>query len=239
MEKPVNPDPAVAAEMTGAPETGLATRGDVAVGAVAGDFSQSDLRMPRLQIAYGVGGLAENFQPGDLVLAQDNLLVHKGEPLQLIVCSAVAYWKEYLSREQFASGTRPRTFMTEAEVRTNGGTTTWVGDKGPSFSKAMDLKMLIRKPKDLVCGLFGLTLSGVEYAPAVWSVDKSAYRRVSPVILSAAMFALKAKGLLSGLFELKTQTEKINGNVTVVPSIKLVGHNDEALVKEAMAALAV
>jgi hypothetical protein len=122
--------------------------------------------------------------------------------------------------------------MTEAEVAKNGGTTRWVNNVGPSFNSAMDLKLLLEKPEELVCGLFGISVGGKLYAPAIFSVDKSAYRRVAPVIVSTANFALRARGLISGVWELKNGVEKINGNNTVVPGIRLVEHLSDEAIKE-------
>lgn len=218
------------------PAVPAAVGGAMALGVMEGDISPNDLRLPRLQIAYGVGGLSENFNPGDWVLGGDNLLAHKGEPLNLIILHARLYWKQYLSRDQYAAGVRPATYLTEAEVHANGGTTQWAAgsdgrDIGPSFGRALHMKMLIEQPENLVCGLFGVDLgNGKVYAPAVWDVDKSAYRRAGITVTTAADFSLRKRGLLAGVFQVKTITEKIGTNLTVVPVMKLVGFNTDAVV---------
>lgn len=208
------------------------TSSAMALGAVEGDVSANDLRLPRLQIAYGVGRLAESFNPGDLVLGEDNLLVKKGEPLDVIILNARQYWKQYLSQAEFQAKMTPAVYLTEEEVLANGGTTAWQNNVGPTFNRALHMKLLIKQPKDIVCGLFGVELGeeGVTYAPAVWDVDKSAYRRIAPIVLSAAQFSLRAKGLLYGIFQITTRSEKINDNITIVPGIKLTGYNSDAVV---------
>jgi len=208
-------------------------QGNFALGTVQGEFSMEEMRLPRLQIAYGVGNLAENFNPGDFVLGGDNLLVHKGEPLRIIILTAGQYWKEYLSAEQFTAGLRPRSFLTEQEVHKEGGTTAWVNGVGPTFNRAMNIKMLIEQPKDVICGLFGVEIKDKIYAAAVWDVDKTAFKRVGPVVMSAAQFSLRTKGLLNGVFELANRVEKVgkNQNATVVPSIKLAGYNDDETIE--------
>lgn len=197
----------------------------------------SDIRLPRLQIVYGVGDLAMVYVPGDLVLGKENLLCHKSEPLNMIVLATYTYWKEYGTPEMNAQGLRPRAFATEKEVLANGGTTQWgpPGSPKPTFSKAIDLKILIRKPKDLVCGLFGTLLAddGFEYAPAIWTADKKAYGRVGPTIISNKNFALRTRGLISGLFELRVNIETTGNNpprVMPMPTFKLTGHNSDAVV---------
>lgn len=202
------------------------------LGTVEGDVSSSDIRLPRLQIAYGVGGLAENFHPGDLVLNGEDLLAKRGDVIFIVILSARQYWKEYLNKDQYASGDQPRTFQSEQEVHDNGGTTQWVNNVGPTFNRAMHLKLLIEQPKDIISGLFGIMLGDKTYAPAVWDVDKSAYRRVGPTVLTAARFNLRTRGLLSGVFSLSTRTEKINDNVTPVPVLRLSGHNSDETIEE-------
>lgn len=222
------PDGAVAEEMDG---TNLpAHRPKAVLGAVTGESGAGDFRLPRLQIAYGVGDLAATFNPGDLVLGGDTLLVHKGEPLKLIVLSAVQYWKEYPTQEMREARIMPRVFATAAEVQAAGGTTEWINGVGPTYSRAMDLNLLILKPKDIVSGLFGVKLDATdaEYAPAIFSVDKTAYQKVGTKIQTAANFSLRERGLLSGLWQLSTTSEKKkNGNMIIVPVFGLCGHNTD------------
>lgn len=197
------------------------------LGTIAGDTSPGDIRLPRLQLVHGVGSLSEMFHPGDVVLGGDNLLVEKGQPLDMIILSAQQYWKEYCGAGKYDPNHRPATYLTQEEVIAAGGTTRWENGIGPTFNRAMTLTLLIKQPKDLVCGLFGINIQDNVFAPAVWDVDKSAYRRVAPQVLTAAQFGLRARGLLSGMFQLVTKTEKINGNNTIVPAFKLIGHNDD------------
>lgn len=202
------------------------------IGTISGDTSLAALRLPRLHIAYGVGNLAKVFNPGDLVLGDDTLLVAKGQPLKVIIIRGTEYWKEYYSQKMRETKAAPRTFRTEAEVHAAGGTTAWIDNVGPSFSKALDLDLLIEKPAALVSGLFGLRVGDRVFAPARWTVDKTAYRRISKDVMYSATFALRERGLLSGTFEIQTTTAEINGNATIVPSIRLVSHNTNEEVAE-------
>lgn len=196
-----------------------------ALGVIDGDFTAQDLRLPRLQIAYGVGSLSERFNPGDWVLADDNLLASKNEPLNIVILQIHQYWKEYF--QKYDPQNVPRSFDHEEEVHAVGGTTKWENGVGPTFNRAMRLNMLIEQPKDLSCGLFGITIADKQYAIAVWDVDKSAFRRVGPAVLTAAQFSLRKRGMLSGIFQISTRTETINKNPTIVPNIKLAGFNSD------------
>lgn len=210
--------------------TSVAVRHEMSLGNMDGDVSVSDLRFPRLQIAYGVGGLAENFTPGDLVLDKEHQLASKGKAIRVIILNTLTYWKEYTA---YGTGQLPRTFATEKEANDAGLTTQWKNGEGPQCKKAMDIRMLVQKPEGLTCGLFGIEAGGTEWAPAIWSVDKTAYERVNGKITPVASFALKNLGLLYGAWDISTATEKTKtGNVITVPVIKYAGLNPEQLVKD-------
>lgn len=211
------------------PKMEVATPSTMELGQVEGEVNAGDIRLPRLQIAYGVGGLSETFNPGDLVLNAEELLVHKGEELRFIVVTARKYWKERLDQAAFAAGITPSTYTTEAEVIAAGGTTRWKDGVGPNYSPALNLRMLIEKPNNIVSGLFGIKVGDTEHAPAEWDIDKSAYKKAAPVILSASQFSLRKRGLLSGKFAVVTRSEKTrSGNMVVVPVVKLAAHNTDA-----------
>ena len=233
------PDAAVLAEMgEGSNLPAHRQSGEFVLGQVDdGDVGGSG-RPPRLQIAYGVGKLAVLFSQGDLVLNGDTMLVGKGEPLNIIVLGTTSYWKEYLGQEAYAANIHPRTFNTREEVLAVGGTVAWSKDPvsgksiGPTFSGAMDVKMLIEQPEGIVSGLFGVPLGNKLYAAAEYTVDKQAFGIVSGVINNAAKFALRTRGIYSATFELKTVVTQKAGKTSVLPSIKLLEHLTDDVVAE-------
>jgi hypothetical protein len=203
-----------------------------AVGTMSLNMDLSEIPLPRLQIAYGVGRLSADFNPGDLVLEDANLIAHKGEPVEAIILTVRQFWKEYLSTKMFQAGNMPRIFETEKEVLNAGGTTQFVGDEKPSFARAVELRMMLKKPDDLECGMFGIELpDGGMYAPAIFTLDKTAYRKAGPGLLTACMVALQGN-LLTGRFVITTKSEKIGNNMTVIPAVKLLPErNDDAVQK--------
>lgn len=241
-EEQALPDQATLSKLNESTE--VATRGNYAMGEVSGDVSSNDIPIPYLQIAYGVGGLADKFNPGDLVLDKEHLLVSKGHALTLVILHAHYYWKEYLDKEMRDMEMQPRSFATEEEVRTAGGTTKWVNDVGPTFSKAVALSTLLKRPEGIACSYFAIDVAGAKWAPAKWNVDKSAFRRkggrgVGPTLAKECRFALSSrtdlpenKRLLAGLWEVTVNFEMINGNNTPVPTLKLVGQNGAAFIEE-------
>jgi hypothetical protein len=203
------------------------------LGAMGGDVKASDLRLPRLQIAYGVGKLAASFSQGDLVLDNEHLLVHKKENLKIILWSTFTYWKEWLDNDAYSAGLRARTFNTEGEVHAAGGTTQW-GSEGqrPTFSRAVDLRMFIQKPDKVECGLFGIELDGKLYSPAVFTVDKLGFSKIWPTVQTAATFSLKTRGLPAGMWELSTDVKIEGGRTKVLPNIKLTGFNSPKVIED-------
>ena len=210
-------------------------RGTMELGAVQGEVDESELQLPRLQITYGVGKASANFNQGDLILAGESLIAKKGEPLQIIVLNATTYWKERLTKAGYDAGLFPRSYATEKEVSDVGGITKWSknpADPKPDFSLALNMKLFIEKPKDLVCAMFGIPVGGKDYAAAVWDVDKTAYKRVAPEIRNASRFSLRTRGLLSGVFTMFTRSEVVGNNPTIVPVMKLTGHNNDEVIEE-------
>ena len=205
---------------------------------------QVNYRLPRLKIAYGVGGLAVHFNQGDLVLnvggknGDFHLLAPKGQALNVIFLSVDSYWKQFLPKEAWDAGERPKEFRTTAEVEAAGGT--WEmppygsGRPLPSYGGAAHIKLFIEKPKETVCGLFGVEAAGNLYAPAIWSIDKGGYRSVMPVLKNDLGFALSKRGLLGGTYSIVTSvTVDTKSNRTkVLPNIKLVRHHSDEVVAE-------
>jgi len=204
---------------------GMLPQTPMALGATVSDDTEEKMSIPILKIAHGVGNLAEDYSPGDLVLDEEALLAHKGEPLKWIYIGAMKYWKEYLKYDP-SGETRPREFFTKKEVLENGGTVTWNKQtgEGPSFRRAMRLDMLIQQPEGIISHHFGVEIGDKVYAPARMFVEKGSYNNVAPKLKSAEDFSLRKRGLSSGLFELSTKSITYNtGNKSFVPQVRLIG----------------
>jgi hypothetical protein len=228
-------DPRKPAPAAQEPEMSLMHRPSMMVGELAGERTSEDVSFPWLNIAYGVGGLAQKgFNPGDVVLDDEYLLAKSGDPVLFIPVKSFLFWKEYLTQDMWAAGQTPKVFATLDEVKAAGGTTEWANGQGPTYSRAMDLRLLVQKPEGLVCGMFGLDLQGKVYAPARWSLDKTAFKRAGGPIIQAHDYALaKTGGMIGGTFEVRTHRSKTaSGNTTVIPVTRLVQTNSPELVAE-------
>ena len=224
----VEPDPSILGDVAPQPQTDYtpATASEHGLGGVTGEFTPSDIKFPELNVVYGTSKIIETFNVGDLVLGKENLLVSKGEPLNLVILGLNVYWKEYLSQEAFAAKIKPREFRSKAEVLAAGGTVEWINGNGPTFAQAGLFKLLIEKPEGVECSDFGIELDGRKFAVANWHLDKKGYQSVGPEVLRADMIALKpcsqdpAKRLWFGNWEVKVSIV-MNKQQQPVPTPKI------------------
>jgi hypothetical protein len=241
-------DPEVLAAMTdGANDTtAVAIPGDDSIGGFTGEAQTGVSLAPYLQINSGRSTKPMAGKAGDFVLDNDHLLVPLGQPLRMIILNANVYWKEYIDAANWSPEVRAKQFKTAAEVHASGGTTEWINNVAPSFKRAIAMKVLIQKPKDIMCMYFVIKLGGQEWAPAKWMLDKSAYERKNGRegfghdLSKACTFALAArkelpenKRLLAGLWDVTVGSVKVGTHSgIIVPFLKLAGQNDAAFIKE-------
>jgi len=210
----------------------------VTLGGFSGDTEDIAIRLPFLQISSGMGKL-EGFVKGSVVVGSESLIAGPGEPVMLTILSAQSFWKEYLSGAEFDPDVIPRSYATKADVLAAGGTTEWVDGKPPTFKQAGVMRVLVAKPGKVEGGIFGVPVGGTMYAVSQWGADKSAAQEVLPVIKRDMAFALRERGLLAGVYEMRTRVLKFaNGHSAWVPAIKLVSYHTDAEVAEIKALFA-
>lgn len=202
------------------------------LGGFSGETEDIVIRLPFLQISSGMGKL-DGFVKGSIVVGSENLIAGPGEPVLITILSAQTFWKAYLSGADFNPDVIPATYATKADVLAAGGTTEWVNGKPPTFKQAGVMRVLVAKPDKVEGGIFGVPVGGVMYAVAQWGADKSAAQEVLPVIKRDMAFALRERGLLAGVYEMRTRILKFaNGHSAWVPAIKLVSYHTDAEVAE-------
>lgn len=206
-------------------------RGAGALAAPVAELDTTGIQPPWLSIVHGVGKLAQaGYNPGSLVLGGEHVLAEKNTPINLTVLRYQQYWKQYLSNEDFSAGLRPRLFANAEEAKKAGLRVEWENNMGPEASPAMDWLLLIEKPKDLICGLFGINILDKEYAVALMTVDKQAYTAVASTFVNAVRFALKERGVYSANWALSTIIKKSQRNPAHsawIPQLKLAGYHTE------------
>lgn len=172
-------------------------------------IDMTGVRPPYLTITHGVGGGAEKFNPGDLVLAKENLVCPKGSALEVVILKVDQYLKQRLTNDEWNAGIRPQTFKTKEDAKAAGFRTEWENNVGPDVSPAMDIGLLIRKPTDVVCALFGIdSIDDHAYALAILSLDKTAYSYAINDIANILRFRLAKTGAHSALWELNTELSR-------------------------------
>lgn len=203
---------------------------DVALGSFSGDTEDVRIKLPFLQIASGQGKL-DGFVKGSVVIGSENLIAGPGEPVLITILSVQTFWKEYTSGAAFDPDYIPKSYATKADVIAAGGSTEWIAGTPPSYKLAGALRVLVKQPQGIVCGLFGVPIGDALYAPVQWGVDKTAAQEVLPVIKRDCSFSLNKRGMLSGVYEMRTRVVKFaNGHSTFAPMLKLVDyHTDEEI----------
>jgi len=207
----------------------------LAIGQVTGDVKESDVAIPRLNIVQGVGELSESFTPGDLVLNRELRLAPKEVPVTLVVLSMSKFFEERLPYDP--EGPRPRIFNSEAEIRAEGLWLEWRNDEAPPVREVANLLLAIRQPEDVSPLSFTIEAAAAKWALAVWTVRSTAYGRVFKLVNSRAQVELKKSGLLSGVWELQSNREKVGGNYIFVPRMTLANRLNEQEVKELSSSL--
>jgi hypothetical protein len=229
-EAVVQPDQEVLDGMGGGAAVVRVNTADVALGGFAGDTDDIRIKLPFLQIASGQGRL-DKFVKGSVVIGSESLIAGPGEPVLITLLSVQTFWKEYTSGADFDPNYIPKTYATKADVIKAGGTVEWSAGKPPSYKTAGVMRLLVKQPQGVVCGLFGVPVGDALYAPVQWGVDKTAAQETLPVIKRDMSFSLNKRGMLAGIYELRTKVVKFsNGHSTFAPSIKLVAyHTDEEI----------
>jgi hypothetical protein len=182
------------------------------------------IKVPYLAIAHGVGKLSESFNPGELVLAGDNLIAKKSEPLVAIILANKDYFREY---RPAVEGADRKIYNTAEEALADGQTTEFNQHTRaqPSAPRCTQFLMLLEKPKDLICDHFCVPFRGSFWAPAYFSVEKMAYRSVESAYGRAIKFTCKARGIRSAFWRLWTEQEKLRNseNRVWVPRLQMTG----------------
>jgi hypothetical protein len=170
---------------------------EMSEGALQGDFDESDVRHPTLNIVNGSGKLSQIYQGGTVVFADESLLeppnLKTPDPeafIRFVPIISQKMFKEALTDEQVKASQRARYLNTIQEVEAIGGTTQWIGDVKPSWSPSARNVILIERPEGSEHPNFVIELDGKFYAVGVYYSSSTAYRKFAQVIFNASLTAL-------------------------------------------------
>lgn len=211
------------------------------VGAMAGEFTREDFRLPRINVVQAVGQLSEDFKPGTILLNKEVELVAAStdpkewtEPLELIVLNARKQFRENI---EFDGDKQPRVLDTLAEVEKNGGWIDWRNDEKPPWSPMLTALLLVKARTEAHAEQFGIPgPDGAQYEMALWTMTGVAFSKAGKAIMTAGTYSLKNKEtgepmLHLGRWHLQVRREKLGTNLVYVPRLQSAGKNDAEFVK--------
>ncbi len=208
-------------------------------GAIRGEFTSADIRLPRLQIVQGSGELSKKYNQGTL-LYMDEVLFDAVSPTQP---PAVLKFIPIALRKQFRENVdpkqdpdaRPRIVDTMEQVKQLGGWTEWIGGVKPPFSPSAQISMLIEKPAKSQHGGFNIELDGRLFAPAIYFASGAGYRALAHPVFNAAAYLLRENGklVLSKRYWRMSVVRQPAGAFTVfVPDAKVTGEETSPAIRE-------
>jgi hypothetical protein len=172
--------------------------------AVEGEFDDSDLKFPRLQIVNGSGKLAQQYNQG-CVLYADELLFETPPttkagpgftpPLSFIPLMLKKQYREILPQDAQESGEMPRIFDTKEEVEAVGGRLIEFDGEEANWKPMARCLFLLEQPEGCDHPGFLTQLDGKYYAPAVYYAGGMAYSRVAKPLFNNFSTVLKVPAI--------------------------------------------
>lgn len=157
------------------------------------DLDSTKIKVPRLQLAHGVGGLSKlGFVPGSLVFSEQVALVEPARgKTEITPAEGVLFYVlgglgggldylEVLPKAEQDAGKKPRAFRTEAQARAAG---LYMGKEyrtrnNPAdgkYTPRLSIKALVECPKGVPDALFPLDFKGRKFALAQITFTKGSY----------------------------------------------------------------
>lgn len=222
---------ATAAPVAVAPAQDLTTHVNQSPAGIEGEIERSDIKLPRINLVQKMSDMVNaGFRPGDLVYNRELAL---DKPATVVV---VKLKKQYQQDLPYGGDEMPHVCDTLAEVREAGGSVEWGAEN--HYSELAHLQLLVKAPADLHdehIDLFPYMIGGESWAPAMFTVAKSAYKSAGKPVITAAFSSLR-NGLHHGLWQLTSEGKKNAMGSWDVPVMKLSGKTSPELA-ELVAAL--
>lgn len=192
---------------------------------IQGEISQSDIRLPRINLVQKMSGTAESFRFGDVLFEK---AIKVGDIEHPVAITVLRLKKQYQEDLPYGSEDMPRVFDRAEEVKAAGGSLIRGSDH--YFSEIAHIQMAIQAPEGLnedELEFFPYQFEGVDYAMAVLTVSRSAYSTFAKPIITHGFNTLK-DGLAKGKFELHVDLKKSPKGSYVVPVPVFKGRHTEA-----------
>lgn len=204
----------------------------------------SEMRLPRINICQNIGGLSENFQPGEVVYRQTTVVYspeRKGEkgtaPGELVILGLLPdRWVE-----RVAGGEKGRIVMSPEEARSKGGTTDYdewklkEEDGMAYFEPLAEFICLLKWPKHLPGAMtqFPFKIDEDRFALGIWGMKSTAYNNCAKYVFSDRSIGPTYEGgYPSCLYQFTTWLKPFGkGKSAWVPAFKATGPTTESFQK--------
>lgn len=220
-------------------------------GGLSGDWGREHVKFPSMKIVQGSGPMSQKFKTGQLVFA-DEVLLAEPDPtskppfvptMRFIPLKLDLKWRENVSKEAYAAGTRARIFNHRSEVEQIGATTRWIGfgptAQRPNFQESVTCLVLLEQPQQkpgVDHPAFSIELNGKFYAPCVFYATGGGFTNFAKVIFNAQLTLqvpsptgekdangriIKSTYIPKKVWTWETVKRDSNGNIIFVPSIRM------------------
>mgnify|MGYP003146248097 CR=1 FL=1 len=184
------------------------------------EITKDDLVLPTLRIVQRVGALAEQHEPGSIIVDGEEI-ISDGE--QSVEVTVIEFQKCFTENVPWGAEKIPNVLFSEEAVHQLGLTTSWHEDEGervaPDYWPTLHLRVLVKQPEGLEDSLhFPFNYGDDNYAMLAWTLQRSAYHRAGRRILSAFKFKI-FQTPAEGFFRLTTKLQSFGANKAYVPDV--------------------
>lgn len=200
-------------------------------GGFEGEWDQDDFRLPQLKIVNGSGELAQKYNTGTLLYADEMLCktpdISPGAAnptIPFVVLKATKQYRENLTPDEVKEGLMPRVVSSRREAEELGGSTRWENNEKPRWSPSARCILLVQEFEGCDHPGFAYQLDGKNWALAVYYAGGMAYGESAKQIFNAAPISLREGNkivLHCRVWNLQVVKKKAGKFVVWVPAIKL------------------
>lgn len=192
-----------------------------------GEFTNRDVKYPRINVVQKSGELSDEFTPGDFVLSKEYVVGAHDRPVDVIALRIQKRYQEFLP---YGSPTVPRLFNTAAEVSEAGLSLEW-GAKNRASEILNVLFWLPQPVKDEADHLFPIEGPCGRGTIVGYTAARTAYGTVGKTLNGARRsFCSPEKGGLTVMtWQLSATLEKREGNSWYLPRLKPMGATPDDL----------
>lgn len=207
------------------------------VGPISGEFNDSDVRFPRLQIVQGNGELAAIHAVGSLLYMDEVLFppTLQGQLQPSMRYVPIILHKQYREKKPLNKDDLPRVANTALEVRNLGGTLEKIGDEPATWAPCATAVLLLEKPEGVEHAGFGIEINGKLYGLTRYYASGGAYKFFAQTIFNASKFYLRENGkelLWKQFWSMKVVRKAWGEHTIFVPETKVVSEITSKEIRE-------